>query len=265
MAKERGVLMNQDMVLALLTCSKCGKISASFPCSCGSVYFLKAQTRRPIKLPKGWEIIDPKKLGTITSKHSKKGKFGIFIHNNSEPAFPQTDIITSKLGKVGDLLYVRERARLIKFNSGEISRPYLWNGADCRDVTGDFQFEADGSIFRRLVYPWRLKAMDLGHCCSNGCFKELARIWEEITGVGVERWQDITPEDCIAEGVRKVTKDGKLFKYCIYDKGDYSTVPWSDMPTSPIPVFRDLIKKTYPGSWERNDWVFAYTFKRIEK
>jgi hypothetical protein len=75
----------------------------------------------------------------------------------------------------------------------------------------------------------------------------------------------MTEEDCLAEGIRKVSKDGELYKYCIYDHIDYSSVPWSEMPRSPKPVFDAIWNSCYPELMGDPHWRFAYTFERTEK
>lgn len=70
--------------------------------------------------------------------------------------------------------------------------------------------------------------------------KKFSRTKLEVKHIGVERIQDISIEDILAEGIKKVTKDGELHKYCFYDKGDYSSIPWSEMPTDPHLAFKDL-------------------------
>jgi len=84
------------------------------------------------------------------------------------------------------------------------------------------------------------------------------RITLEITGVRVERVQDISEEDAIAEGVNGgCTTCGRDAPYQCYD---------------PIPDHRDAfiwlwdsINGKKPGfAWKDNPWVWALTFKRLE-
>jgi hypothetical protein len=86
----------------------------------------------------------------------------------------------------------------------------------------------------------------------------------EITGVGAERLQDISEEDAVKEGIKKLTKDGELFKFAVYDRGDYSSVKWQDMPRSPIPVFAQLIDRINgSGTWDSDPWCWVYEFRRV--
>jgi hypothetical protein len=162
--------------------------------------------------------------------------------------------------KIGDVLYIRERARLIDVKNG---------GEFCEDSTVKwlvrYKYEADGIETDWIYKPRRIKHHEVGTCCSNGCFRELARIFVKITGVRVEWSEDMTEADCIAEGVRKVSKDAEIYKYCIYDHGDYSSVPWCDMPRSPRPVFDKMWDSCYPKLKGKPHWRFVFDFKRIAK
>lgn len=95
-----------------------------------------------------------------------------------------------------------------------------------------------------------------------------SRILDEIVQVRVQRIQDITEAEAIAEGVRQVTKDGKLMKYCVYNAGfkfDMSTVPWSEMPRTARECYAHLWDELHgAGAWKRNDWVWALTMKPIQ-
>jgi hypothetical protein len=82
-----------------------------------------------------------------------------------------------------------------------------------------------------------------------------SRITLEVTGVRVERLQDISEEDAIAEGIRSFTKDGSLYKNCWSDMG----MPWRDMPYTAKEAYQilwDRINgKKYP--WASNPWVMG--------
>jgi len=91
-----------------------------------------------------------------------------------------------------------------------------------------------------------------------------SRILLEITGVRVQRVQEISEEDARAEGVREVTKDDVVKKYCVYDLGDRSSVPWAEMPRTAVDAYRALWETINgEGSWAKNPWVWILGFKRI--
>lgn len=84
-----------------------------------------------------------------------------------------------------------------------------------------------------------------------------------ITDVRVERLQDITYEDCLAEGVYKWTKDRELFKYDMAD--GFEMFEWRDMPRTPREAYAALIDKiSGKGTWEANPYVFVYEFELIK-
>jgi hypothetical protein len=90
-----------------------------------------------------------------------------------------------------------------------------------------------------------------------------SRIELEITGVRVERLQDISEEDAIAEGVFKKVKDG-------YGLGDIvETIDGGEA----IYLSRGQARFEYrhlwesingPGSWDANPWVWVIEFRRIK-
>ena len=85
-----------------------------------------------------------------------------------------------------------------------------------------------------------------------------SRITLEVTGVRVERLQDISEVDAISEGVRQM-RDGS--ECWVGREGPRGLVtPW---PTA-REAFRDLWQSINgPDSWTANPWVFVIEFKRI--
>lgn len=84
-----------------------------------------------------------------------------------------------------------------------------------------------------------------------------------ITGVRMERLQDISDEDCIAEGVCKWTKDRELFKYDMAD--GFEMFEWRDKPHTPREAYAALIDRiSGKGTFERNPYVFVYEFELIK-
>ena len=84
-----------------------------------------------------------------------------------------------------------------------------------------------------------------------------------ITDVRVERLQDISYEDCLAEGVCKWTKDRELFKYDMAD--GFEMFEWRDMPRTPREAYASLIDQiSGKGTFERNPYVFVYEFELVK-
>lgn len=162
--------------------------------------------------------------------------------------------------KIGDILWVREPVKTIQ----TISRAMGSN------IALKYKYLSDGAT-NWVDIPERIKKnssnwyLEKGRGIPNGCIKEMARTFLKIINVRVERLQDISDEDCIAEGILKVSKDGELFKYCIYDKKDYSSTPWQEMPKTPQKAYASIWNKTAPKGykWEDNPYVFVYEFEVV--
>ena len=240
------------MVKALLTCAKCGKMSVPVPCEhCGSTEFVKTQTRRPIKpqpdesiLKDGYTLL-AKPYMLRDDKDNIRCDWGLFASKNGVfskgiPAFGY-----KSRHKVGEIRWVRERARLIDF---------VLTGLDMQNRS-QFRYEADGEDSEWTCFPSRIKPIKLGKCVPNGCFRELARIFIKVTGVGFEQIQDITVADCLREGVHRESDDSGAMWY-----GE--TKDSKFLSKDPFVPFVSLWESCYPGSWDRNDWVEKVTFER---
>ena len=88
-----------------------------------------------------------------------------------------------------------------------------------------------------------------------------SRINLEITGVRVERLQDISEADAIAEGVEPIPYTGENAgpnKFSILLDGC-----WFNAPTA-VEVYRILWESINgEGSWATNPWVWVVEFKRV--
>lgn len=97
-------------------------------------------------------------------------------------------------------------------------------------------------------YPVNVGVGEHGWKPSIHMPREAARIFLQVTNVRVERLQDITEEDAIAEGMSKTLVDGVTF---ISAKGKFHAL-WDTL----------YAKRGHP--WENNPWVWVYEFMRIE-
>lgn len=78
--------------------------------------------------------------------------------------------------------------------------------------------------------------------------RHASRITLEITGVRVERLQDISPDDCIAEGAWPIAQRE-------LGRGHEA-----------VAAFRDLWESINgPGSWAANPWVWVLEFRLVEE
>lgn len=87
-----------------------------------------------------------------------------------------------------------------------------------------------------------------------------------VTAVKTEKLQDMIPEDAIAEGMKGITKDGRLVKYGIPDRDglpgtDNHGWPWEDWRISPVDAFERLWTNLHGAdAWSENPDVVAITF-----
>ena len=103
--------------------------------------------------------------------------------------------------------------------------------------------------------------------CSNKMFvkADLMPHRIRITNIRVERLQDISEEDCIAEGIRRFGKEYVRFKkeYC-YTCQNYAVTDFYSFST-PREAYAALIDKiSGKGTWESNPWVFVYDFELVK-
>ena len=85
--------------------------------------------------------------------------------------------------------------------------------------------------------------------------KAACRIWLELTGIRVERVQDISEEDAVAEGVERINFDEtEMLAFKSYATGTG--------PVYPYVSYKTLWQKINgPESWESNPWVWVVAFK----
>jgi hypothetical protein len=165
-------------------------------------------------------------------------------------ACPENDIgryVKCPYGVPGTRLWVRET--WAAFNTGYYDRPEM----------GVF-YRADGEQERIDRGRWR-PSIHMPRWAS--------RLTLEVCEVRVERLQSISAEDARAEGIREVTKDGQVKKYCVYDRGDMSSTPWAEMARDPVSAYRllwDSINGKRSGcSWADNPWVWKVSFRRLDQ
>ena len=87
------------------------------------------------------------------------------------------------------------------------------------------------------------------------------RRWQNnITDVRIERLQDISDEDCIKEGVRKVVNENGIYVQYYVGKGDNAC-----SFENPREAFAHLINKvSRKDVWNENPYVFVYDFELVK-
>lgn len=202
----------------------------------------KTQTRRVVKpLPgSGWRTetanSDTLRLGMITSPHPKKGKFGLFTRREIHPGSGkyEHDLVPCPYGAPGDLLWVRES--------------FFRAHATGRDVLDEaISIPLDRCVYEEDYLP------NLGFCQSWMKKPSIhmprwaSRLTLEITNVRVERLQDISEADAVAEGVEPEFLDGEIYATA---KDAFSTL-WESI--------------NGPGSWALDPlvWVVEFTAHEV--
>lgn len=139
--------------------------------------------------------------------------------------------------QIGDLLYVRETYCLGS------NKPYHYAASVCNP-----KFDKPNSGWKPSIHMP----------------KSASRIWLKVSGVKVERLQDISKEDAIAEGVKEIW--GLGYKHYTAKKRFTKEELKDGCPflNSPILSFLTLWESIYGDeSLKANPWVFAYSFEVI--
>jgi len=226
--KERPVLFNAPMVRAILD----GR---------------KTMTRRVVKnspLAKNAE--------RVLSYHGKT-EFDFILPNGSG------HIVPCPYGEPGERLWVRETVSLQGFYCDDANYPPLQGrvAAECpvdARMTGIAIYKADGA--KRTVRC--LAPMVEGNCHWRPSIhmpRWASRLTLEITDVRVERVQDISEKDAIAEGILEWTKSFR-------ESGTYH--PNGQLDAYPSTAFLRLWDEINgEGAAKENPWVWVVSFKRV--
>ncbi|MBB3142227.1 hypothetical protein [Halomonas organivorans] len=226
--KERPILFNDEMVRALLD----GR---------------KTQTRRLVK-PQPPATHSFKGYVIESSRRKDEGKFSWGI-KESEYHFRDTMYVGCPYGQPGDRLWVREAWQGPLVSEDEMMEHPTWakdlstyeDPAHCSYRASGDSCEFFDAHEDEVVARWRPSI----HMPRWAC-----RILLEVTAVRVERLQDISETDALAEGV-----DGEA-------EAAAARLPWHDNPRR---AFRFLWKRINgPDSWDANPWVWVVEFRRLD-
>lgn len=148
---------------------------------------------------------------------------------------------------------------------------------------GDILFvrETWGTVFRQEDGKYAYRADPHGfalrwHSPIN-MPREAARLFLRVTGVRVERLQDITEEDVIDEGAEPLL--GCDREHRVYDPELGDEPCWNNYPCQNCPCFRSYPELFWERVWEKtirpkdrelygwaaNPWVWVIEFERISK
>ncbi len=184
----------------------------------------KTQTRRIVK-----NICDPILIDDILPADPK----GFWCFHGNDPSV----CIDCPYGEVGDRLWVRE----------------TWAPVSTFDPSPE-----TGALYRadpmydgaNVEWSWK-PSIHMPRWAS--------RITLEVTGVRVERLQEITNDDCVAEGITAIGKGVRL------SNGSYAQAGRYENKASTVrQLFSELWESINgPGSWSLNPWVWVIEFKRV--
>jgi len=138
--------------------------------------------------------------------------------------------------KVGDLLWVREGYQLNEYS-------FRRNCAGGKYLADNKEFWTE--VYQREYELINNRKKPYAKTSGRFMYKSIARIWLEITGIRVERVQDITPEDIVAEGIEHCTDLGKM------ESDNFRFI-----------VLWDSINANRGFSWVSNPWVWVMEFVR---
>lgn len=231
----------------------------------------KTQTRRIVN-PQFGPDAEPEEMCAVTPEgwqtggHS--GRWWDACEGNDEKA------IFCLYGQPGDLLYVQETwAKGWNYGGGGPVVFYRatgdgWIGSE-RHPPADVMNGRFGTSSRE---PACSAPSNVKWTPSIHMPRWASRLALEITGVRVERVQDISEEDANAEGLKGLSKDGSLTKYGLPDAdglpgNDDSGWHWAEWCASPRDAFRklwDSINEPRGYGWDANPWVWVIEFRAIQ-
>lgn len=203
--RERPILLGAPMVRAIL-------------------YDNKSQTRRAVTPSLRWDSIEP-----LPAFPGEWARYRSGVRHAS---------ITCPYGRPGDHLWVRETWAtppyfdFVRPSDLQVGTP-IYYVADGKESWGRHN-ELSSEATRSLPEFWtRRPSIHMPRWAS--------RITLEITGVRVERLQEISASDALAEGVTHSTLNDPRVEYRWLWESIYST-----------------------GSWDANPWVWVIEFRKVD-
>lgn len=116
-------------------------------------------------------------------------------------------------------------------------------------------------FFHKYIQGGRMPVSNKMFVRAEACFHRI-----RITDIRIERLQDISDEDCLKEGVYyDADVDGyKILNLSLPNKGWGHKFRQTYFQT-PREAFAALIDKVSgKGTWNKNPWLFAYTFELVK-
>lgn len=171
-----------------------------------------------------------------------------------------------KFGKPDDLLWVKEKCCYLDVMKSALSN-FQGDGIDRWIVQVEYE---DGKEHEVIVDGDRPKATrqrgEIGWRSSIHMHRWASRINLEITGVRVERLQDISEADAIAEGAQRFEALPAIHPYG-QDPRWSMEIPISTdecLGSARMAFANFFMKVNGEGLWDANPWVWVIEFKRIK-
>ena len=161
----------------------------------------------------------------------------------------------SAAGNLGPYLKVTEDGGIVHrvYSKIEVGNT-LWVRENLhKGANNEVVYSADSSVYPDAEWIWKRNNIPSIHCPRG-----FSRITIEVTGVKVERLQDISEDDAISEGMEF---DELNEAWQDYNKEIEERV-WLDTAKESFATFWELING--PGSWEENPWCAAYEFEEVK-
>lgn len=198
---------------------------------------------------------------TLTRRAYKVGNGGVWPNLNDRPGMQQATR-NCPYGQPRDRLWVRETWGVVSHTWDKDGNMVSW--PPDRSATAIREMPFGGGYYNgHVIYaadgPHEWAGDDDGSGEPRSAWhpsihmpRAASRITLEVTGVRVERLQDISEADAIAEGIEKHTTG--LWLPC-REEGKANI--------DPRLAYRDLWESINgPGSWDKNPWVWAIAFQR---
>lgn len=201
----------------------------------------KTQTRRILKSPspyKSTDIAFP--VGWINEDEPEKDPlYGSFCWVNKDNPQEHTDWVRPQF-KESEVVAVAQSYKALGYSETAI------------DISPKDYRVARGTLGESK--GWNNKMFVRADAC---------KFHIRITDVRLQRLQDISDEDCLAEGIIK-----NETRYCFKEKVKQTTgdvLTFSINFDTPREAYAALIDKiSGKGTWDSNPWVWAYTFELVK-
>jgi len=226
---ERPILMSAPMVRAILAGEK-------------------TQTRRVVKSP------STKHQDVVFVFDDINNAWWPFFSDDGESSVTDDGMeapIECPYGRPGDRLWVRE----------------AWRTCSPYDPFSPAQIDSGAAVFWMADESKRLNGPEHWGRYRHARFmpRWASRITLEVTAVRVERLQDISEADSIAEGITHLPEllNGRWGGWNRY------TIK-TDNVSHNAPTAREVYEMLWglingPGSWELNSWVWVVEFRRVDQ